>query len=144
MTERHEHVNYLNAQYGIRSWLLTTDHKRISLLYLISITFFFFIGGAMAVVFRLELLTPPSDLVTIHRMRAPGMTWFRLPLFIWSNYAASIIMVLGTPVIAVTILLVGAERLFHIGVFDPNLGGDPVLFQHMFWFYSHPAVYIMI
>jgi cytochrome c oxidase subunit 1 len=258
MTERHEHVNYLNAQYGIRSWLLTTDHKRIALLYLFSITFFFFIGGAMAVLFRLELLTPQSDLVTldtynklftmhgimmvffflipsvpavlgnflvpmmigakdlafprinllswylfitggaitlyavvsggvdtgwtfytplstgfvnthviaaavgifvagfssiltglnfivtIHRMRAPGLTWFRLPLFIWSNYAASIIMVLGTPVIAVTILLVGAERLFHIGVFDPNLGGDPVLFQHMFWFYSHPAVYIMI
>jgi cytochrome c oxidase subunit 1 len=258
MTERHEHVNYLNANYGIRSWLLTTDHKRIALLYLFSITFFFFIGGAMAVAFRLELLTPAADLftldtynklftmhgimmvffflipsvpavlgnflvpmmlgakdlafprvnllswylfilggtitltavisggvdtgwtfytplstgfvnthvilaavgifvsgfssiltglnfiVTVHRMRAPGLTWFRLPLFIWSNYAASIIMILGTPVIAITILLVGAERLFHIGVFDPKLGGDPVLFQHMFWFYSHPAVYIMI
>jgi len=258
MTERHEHVNYLNANYGIRSWLLTTDHKRIALLYLFSITFFFFIGGAMAVAFRLELLTPASDMftldtynklftmhgimmvffflipsvpavlgnflvpmmlgakdlafprvnllswylfiiggsitlaavvsggvdtgwtfytplstgfvnthvilaavgifiagfssiltglnfiVTVHRMRAPGLTWFRLPLFIWSNYAASIIMILGTPVVAITLLLVGAERLFHIGVFDPNLGGDPVLFQHMFWFYSHPAVYIMI
>ena len=250
--------DYINVHYGIRSWLLTTDHKRIGLPYLFSITFFFFIGGAMAVLFRLELLTPQSDLVTldtynklftmhgivmvffflipsipavlgnflvplmigakdlafpklnllswylyiiggtitifaivsggvdtgwtfytplstgflnthviaaavgifvsgfssiltglnfivtVHRMRAPGLTWFRLPLFIWSMYATSIIQVLGTPVIAVTLLLVGAERLFHIGVFDPNLGGDPVLFQHMFWFYSHPAVYIMI
>jgi cytochrome c oxidase subunit 1 len=72
------------------------------------------------------------------------MTWFRLPLFIWSHYATSLIMVLGTPVIAVTLLLVGLERTFHIGIFDPALGGDPVLFQHLFWFYSHPAVYIMI
>ncbi len=254
----HERVHYLNANYGIRSWLLTTDHKRIALLYLVSITFFFAIGGSMAVLFRLQLLTPNSSLVTldtynklftmhgimmvffflipsvpavlgnflvpmmvgakdlafprinllswyifiagglttlfavisggvdsgwtfytplstgflnthviaaavgifiagfssiltglnfivtVHRMRAPGLTWFRLPLFIWSNYAASIIMILGTPVIAITLLLVGAERMFHIGIFDPNLGGDPVLFQHMFWFYSHPAVYIMI
>src|SRR5207302_6402748 len=72
------------------------------------------------------------------------MTWFRLPLFIWAQYATSLIMVLGTPVLATTILLVALERLFHIGIFDPTLGGDPVLFQHMFWFYSHPAVYIMI
>ena len=77
-------------------------------------------------------------------MRAPGMTWFRLPLFIWSHYATSLIMVLGTPVIAITLLLVAAERLFHFGIFDPAVGGDPVLFQHLFWFYSHPAVYIMI
>jgi len=77
-------------------------------------------------------------------MRAPGMTWFRLPLFIWSHYATSIIMLLGTPVIAITILLLALERLFHIGIFDPALGGDPILFQHLFWFYSHPAVYIMI
>jgi cytochrome c oxidase subunit 1 len=77
-------------------------------------------------------------------MRAPGLTWFRLPLFIWAHYATSVIQILGTPVIAITILLVGAERLFHVGIFDPKLGGDPVLFQHMFWFYSHPAVYIMI
>jgi cytochrome c oxidase subunit 1 len=250
--------HYLNANYGIRSWLLTTDHKRIALLYLVSITLFFFLGGAFAVLIRLELLTPGGDLVqaetynklftmhgiimvffflvpaipsvlgnflvplmigardvafprlnlaswyifnvggllmlwtvlhggvdtgwtfytplssiysnthvvsaalaifitgfssiltglnfivTIHFMRAPGLTWFRLPLFIWSTYATSVIMVLGTPVIAVTLLLVGLERLFHIGVFDPDYGGDPVLFQHLFWFYSHPAVYIMV
>jgi cytochrome c oxidase subunit 1 len=77
-------------------------------------------------------------------MRAPGMTWFRLPLFVWSHYATSLIMILGTPVIAITILLLAFERLMHIGIFDPALGGDPVLFQHLFWFYSHPAVYIMI
>jgi cytochrome c oxidase subunit 1 len=250
--------NYITAEFGVKSWLLTVDHKRIALLYLIAITFFFFLGGAFAVMIRLELLTPEGDLfqsetynklftmhgiimvffflipsipatlgnflvplmigardlafprlnlaswyifmiggcftvfaaifggidtgwtfytpysstysntwvlvtavgifitgfssiltglnfiVTIHTMRAPGLTWFRLPLFIWSNYAASLIMVLGTPVIAVTILLVGLERLFRIGIFDPTLGGDPVLFQHLFWFYSHPAVYIMI
>lgn len=254
--ERHEH--YLNADYGIKSWLLTTDHKRIALLYLVSVTLFFFLGGAFAVVIRLELLTPPGDLVqaetynklftmhgivmvffflipviptvlgnflvplmigardlafprlnlaswyifnlgalftlytivtggvdtgwtfytpystvasnthvlaaavgifiagfssiltglnfivTIHRMRAPGMTWFRLPLFIWSHYATSLIMVLGTPVLAITLLLLALERVFRIGVFDPNLGGDPLLFQHLFWFYSHPAVYIMV
>jgi cytochrome c oxidase subunit 1 len=252
------HVDYLNADYGIRSWLLTVDHKRIALLYLIAITFFFFLGGAFAVMIRLELLTPQGDLfqsetynklftmhgiimiffflipsipttlgnflvplmigardlafprlnlaswyifmiggsftifalifggvdtgwtfytpysstysngwvtvtavgifitgfssiltglnfiVTIHTMRAPGLTWFRLPLFIWTHYATSLIMVLATPVIAVTILLVGLERAFRIGIFDPALGGDPVLFQHLFWFYSHPAVYIMI
>ncbi|HVN79468.1 MAG TPA: cytochrome c oxidase subunit I [Terriglobia bacterium] len=250
--------NYLNVDYGVKSWLLTTDHKRIALLYLASITFFFFIGGAFAVLIRLELVTPPGDLVssetynklftmhgivmiffflipsvpavlgnflvplmvgardlafpklnlaswyiynlgalftiyaivsggvdtgwtfytpysssyanthviaaalgifvagfssiltglnfivTIHTMRAPGMTWFRLPLFIWAHYATSLIMILGTPVLAITILLVAFERLFHIGLFDPAYGGDPVLFQHLFWFYSHPAVYIMI
>jgi len=251
-------VHYLNVNHGVRSWLLTLDHKRIALLYLISVTFFFFIGGMMAVFIRLELATPPGDLVepdtynrlftahgvimiflflipsipailgnflvpimigakdlafpklnlgswyvynlgalfmtvallkggadtgwtfytpysttyanseviltalgafivgfssimtglnfivTIHRMRAPGLSWFRLPLFIWAMYATSIIQVLGTPVIAITILLVAVERLLHIGIFDPALGGDPVLFQHLFWFYSHPAVYIMI
>jgi cytochrome c oxidase subunit 1 len=255
---RFPHVNYLNADYGIKSWLLTKDHKRIALLYLLSITFFFALGGAYAVAIRVELLTPMADLVqsqtynkmfthhgilmvffflipsipavlgnfliplmigakdlafpkinllswyiymaggvltfwallaggvdtgwtfyvpysttfsntyvvlaglgifingfssiltglnfivTIHTMRAPGMTWFRLPLFIWSHYATSLIFILGTPVIAITILLVALERVTRIGIFDPVLGGDPVLFQHMFWFYSHPAVYIMI
>ena len=250
--------NYLTHEYGVKSWLLTQDHKRIALLYLAAISFFFFLGGVFATIIRLELLTPPGDLVssqtynklftlhgvimiflfmipsipatlgnflvpmmigakdlafpkinllswyifmvggalvmyamlmggvdtgwtfytpfstsyantyviltavgifitgfssiltglnfivTIHRMRAPGLTWFRLPLFIWSMYATSIIQVLGTPVIAVTLLLVGVERGFHIGIFDPALGGDPVLFQHLFWFYSHPAVYIMV
>jgi cytochrome c oxidase subunit 1 len=251
-------VHYLNAEYGIRSWLLTTDHKRIALLYLASITLMFVLGGLFATAIRLELLTPAGDLVesenynklftmhgvimiffflipsvpavlgnflvpmmigardlafprinllswyvytagglltlialvtggvdtgwtfytpysstysntnvmltavgvfitgfssiltgfnfiiTIHKMRAPGLTWFRLPLFIWAHYATSIIMILGTPVVAIAIALVGMERLFHIGIFDPKLGGDPVLFQHLFWFYSHPAVYIMI
>ncbi|HEX8179067.1 MAG TPA: cbb3-type cytochrome c oxidase subunit I [Pyrinomonadaceae bacterium] len=255
---RFAHTNYLNAEYGIKSWLLTKDHKRIALLYLISITIFFALGGAYAIAIRLELLTPAGDLVqphtynklftqhgilmvffflipsipavlgnflvplmigakdlafprinllswyiylvggiftiwallnggidtgwtfyvpysttfsntyvvavglgifitgfssiltglnfivTIHTMRAPGMTWFRLPLFIWSHYATSLIMILGTPVIAITILLVALERVAHIGIFDPRLGGDPVLFQHFFWFYSHPAVYIMV
>jgi cytochrome c oxidase subunit 1 len=253
-----EKKNYLNAEYGIRSWLFTTDHKRIALLYLVSITAFFFIGGFFALLIRLELLTPAGDLltadmynkaftmhgqvmvffflipsipavlgnflvpmmigakdlalprinliswyiyiiagilylhcimtggvdtgwtfytpfstmfsntrvieaglaifisgfssiltglnfvVTIHRMRAPGMTWSRLPLFIWSHYATSIIMLLGTPVIAITLILVVLERTLNLGIFDPTRGGDPVLFQHLFWFYSHPAVYIMI
>ena len=253
-----ERENYLNAGYGIKSWLLTRDNKRIALLYLMTITFFFFIGGFFALLIRLELLTPAGDLVqsdtynklftmhgmtmiffflipgvpavlgnflipimigakdlafprinllswylfvaggllmfytilaggvdtgwtfytplstefvktnvitaalgifiagfasiltglnfivTIHRMRAPGMTWNRLPLFVWSHYATSIIQVLGTPVVAITIVLVALERLFHLGVFNPALGGDPLLFQHLFWFYSHPAVYIMI
>ena len=253
-----ERPNYLNADYGWKSWLLTLDHKRIAILYLISVTAFFTIGGTFAGLIRLELLTPEGDLmgpdtynrmftmhgvimvffflipaipavlgnflvplmvgakdlamprlnlaswyvynlgglftlwaivhggvdtgwtfytpfstsysntyvistalgifitgfstiftalnfiITIHRMRAPGLSWFRLPLFIWSTYATSLIIMLGTPVIAITILLVGLERGFHIGIFDPKLGGDPVLFEHMFWFYSHPAVYIMI
>ena len=91
-----------------------------------------------------SILTGLNFIVTVHLMRAPGLTWFRLPLFIWSMYAASLIMVLGTPVVAIAILLVGLERLFGIGIFDPSKGGDPLLFQHLFWFYSHPAVYIMI
>src|SRR4029077_15559 len=91
-----------------------------------------------------SILTGLNFIVTIHTMRAPGMTWFRLPLFVWAHYATSIIFILGTPVIAITLLLVGMERVFHLGIFDPELGGDPLLFQHLFWFYSHPAVYIMI
>ena len=91
-----------------------------------------------------SILTGLNFMVTIHKMRAPGLTWFRLPLFVWAHYATSIVMILGTPVVAITILLVGAERALHLGIFDPRIGGDPVLFQHLFWFYSHPAVYIMI
>jgi cytochrome c oxidase subunit I len=253
-----EKPNYLNTEYGWKSWLFTKDHKRIAVLYLISITVMFVIGGIFAGLIRLELLTPQGDLVnsdtynkfftmhgivmvffflipsipatlgnffvpmmigakdlafprinllswyiyiagaafalaaivlggvdtgwtfytpfsstysntfvitaavgvfiagfssiltglnfivTVHKMRAPGMTWGRLPLFVWANYATSLIQVLGTPVVAITLALVGLERAFHIGIFDPAIGGDPILFQHMFWFYSHPAVYIMI
>jgi cytochrome c oxidase subunit 1 len=258
MEETAPRIHYLNANYGVRSWLLTTDHKRIGLLYLAVITVMFGLGGIFATLIRLELLTPGGDvvqadtynklftmhgivmiffflvpsipavlgnflvpimigardlafprlnllswyvfmagaafsmwaivtggvdtgwtfytpystaaantnvmttavgifitgfssiltglnfIVTIHRMRAPGMTWFRLPLFIWAHYATSLIMILGTPVLAITVLLVGLERGLRIGIFDPALGGDPILFQHLFWFYSHPAVYIMI
>ncbi|MFN7977245.1 MAG: cytochrome c oxidase subunit I, partial [Vicinamibacterales bacterium] len=244
--------------HGLKSWLLTKDHKRIAVLYLISISIFFLLGGLFAVGIRLELTTPQGDLfqpdtynkfftlhgvmmvffflipsvpavlgnffippmlgakdlafprinllswyiyviggifalvaiiaggvdtgwtfytpyssassstnvvatalgvfiagfssiltglnfiVTIHRMRAPGMHWFKLPLFVWAHYATSLIQVLGTPVVAITIVMVFVERAFGFGIFDPQRGGDPVLFQHLFWFYSHPAVYIMI
>ncbi len=249
---------YLAAGKTIRSWLLTTDHKRIALLYMVSITLFFFVGGAAATMMRLQLLSPQGELVTsatynklftihgvvmvwfflipsiptvlgnflvpmmigsrdvafpklnlaswylfmtgglfalfsiitggvdtgwtfytpysstyanghviamatgifiagfgsiatglnfivtIHKMRAPGMTWFRLPLFIWSIYTTSMILVLATPVLAITLTLMSLERAFGVGIFNPALGGDPLLFQHLFWFYSHPAVYIMI
>ena len=91
-----------------------------------------------------SILTGLNFIVTIHRMRAPGMTWFRLPLFVWAHYATSLVQVLGTPVIAITIVMLGVERGLGFGIFDPARGGDPVLFQHLFWFYSHPAVYIMI
>ena len=91
-----------------------------------------------------SILTGLNFIVTVHKMRAPGLTWNRLPLFIWSIYATSIVQVLATPVIGITVLLLFLEKAFQIGIFDPALGGDPVLFQHFFWFYSHPAVYIMI
>jgi cytochrome c oxidase subunit 1 len=91
-----------------------------------------------------SILTGLNFIVTIHKMRAPGMSWFRMPLFVWAHYATSLIQILGTPVIAATILLVALERVLRLGFFDPARGGDPVLFQHLFWFYSHPAVYIMI
>jgi cytochrome c oxidase subunit 1 len=91
-----------------------------------------------------SIFTAINFIVTIHKMRAPGLTWFRLPLFIWSHYATSMIIILGTPVLASAILLIALERIFQIGFFNPALGGDPVLFQHLFWFYSHPAVYIMV
>lgn len=250
--------NYLQAGHTAASWLLTKDHKRIGILYLLSILVFFFIAAIAAAMMRLTLLSPSGDLlfpdtynkmftihgvlmvwfflipsiptvlgnfaiplmigsrdvafpklnllswylfiiggffalraiflggvdtgwtfytpysttysnshvvemafgiflagfssiitgmnfiVTIQKMRAPGMTWFRLPLFIWSMFATSVILVLATPVLAITLTLIGVERLWGVGIFDPALGGDPVLFQHLFWFYSHPAVYIMI
>ena len=257
-TQASPETNFLNADYSLKSWLLTTDHKRIGLLFLGTISIFFLLGGTFAGLIRLELLAPggnfvcddtynklftmhgivmmfmflipsiPSVLgnflvplmigardlafprlnllswyifvvgglftlyaivtggvdtgwtfytpfstvasqtnvmtaaigifimgfssiltglnfiVTIHTMRAPGLTWFRMPLFLWAIYATSLINVLGTPVLAVTLLSVALERAFHMGIFDPAYGGDPLLFQHLFWFYSHPAVYIMI
>jgi cytochrome c oxidase subunit 1 len=251
-------VTYLNHRYGIASWLLTKDHKRIGIMYLVVVTLAFMLGGIFAAGIRLELATPDGDLwsadtynklftmhgiamvffvlipavpailgnfilplmigakdvafpkinliswyvfvigfiltfsamtfggvdtgwtfyvpystqasntnvmltgigvfvtgfssiltgvnfmVTIHRMRAPGLTWFRLPLLVWALYATSFVQVLGTPVVAITIFMLALERGLGFGIFDPVLGGDPVLFQHLFWFYSHPAVYIMI
>lgn len=91
-----------------------------------------------------SILTGLNFIATIHKLRAPGMTFHRMPLFVWATYATSILQVLATPVIGITMLLLAAERIFKVGIFDPKLGGDPVLFQHFFWFYSHPAVYIMI
>ena len=250
--------NYLTARQGVKSWLLTTDQKRIGILYLWTILVFFLIAAVAAALMRIELLTPAGDLVTsetynklftvhgvlmvwfflipsipavlgnfvipmmigardvafprlnlfswylfvaagalalwslihggvdtgwtfytpysttyanshvismaagifvagfssiitglnfivtVHKMRAPGLRWFRLPLFIWALYATSLILVLATPVLAITLALMSVERLWGVGIFDPKLGGDPILFQHLFWFYSHPAVYIMI
>ncbi len=89
-------------------------------------------------------LTGINFLTTIHRLRAPGMTWFRMPLFTWSLYATAWVQLLATPVIAITLLLIIVERFFGVGFFDPAKGGDPILFEHLFWIYSHPAVYIMI
>jgi cytochrome c oxidase subunit 1 len=246
------------AEHTLRSWLLTTDHKRIAILYLWSLIFFFFIGAAAAALMRLSLISPRGELVsseiynrlftthgvimvwfflipsipnvlgnfllplvigardlafpklnllswyifmlggsvalyallaggvdtgwtfytplsttysnsnvalmaagifiagfssiltglnfivTTHKLRAPGVTWFRLRLFVWSLYSTSIILVLATPVLAITLTLMAVERIWKVGIFNPVLGGDPVLFQHLFWFYSHPAVYIMI
>ncbi|MGH7137383.1 MAG: cytochrome c oxidase subunit I, partial [Pirellulales bacterium] len=91
-----------------------------------------------------SILTGLNFIVSIHKMRAPGLVWFRLPLFIWSLYATSLIQILGTPVVALALFLIGCERFLGLGIFDPRLGGDPILFQHLFWFYSHPAVYIMV
>src|SRR5258708_4147163 len=249
---------YLNISYTARSWLLTTDHKRIAILYAVSIPIFFFFGALAASLMRVELISPtglivapatynklftlhgvimvwfflipsiPATLgnfliplmigardlafprlnlaswyvyiagglftiiaivtggvdtgwtfytpfstmftntnvitaiigvltvgfstiftginfiVTVHKLRTPGMTWFRMPMFVWTQYATSLVMVLATPVLAMTLLLIIIERVVRIGIFDPALGGDPLLFQHLFWFYSHPAVYIMI
>ena len=91
-----------------------------------------------------SILTGLNFVVTIHTMRAPGMIWFRMPIFCWTHYATSLIFLLATPVITMALILLVLERAFGIGIFDPNLGGDPVLFEHLFWFYSHPAVYIMV
>lgn len=257
ITPEHPEVHYAQAEKGIKAWMTTIDHKKIGLMYLGSIAFFFFIGGLLALLLRLELWTPAKTfldadsynqvftlhgaimvflvlvpsvpaalgnfflpimvgakdvafprlnlfsfyiyltgaifaifsivsgaidtgwtfytpysitsntsvipltlgvfilgfssiltglnfIVTLHKLRVPGLTWGKLPLFCWSIYATSIIQILATPVLAITLLLLVMERFLSIGIFDPSLGGDPVLFQHFFWFYSHPAVYIMI
>ena len=250
--------NYLTVRHGIRSWLFTLDHKRIGVMYLVSILGSFLLGGIFALLVRSELWTPertvmdadnynrvftlhgaimiflviipsiPAALgnfvlpmmlgakdvafprlnllsyycyvagallcvlsiflgsvdtgwtfyvpyatdttmggvipvllgalvlgfssiftginfiVTIHKLRPPGMTWFRMPLFLWSLYATAVIQILATPVLAITLLLLVLERTLRLGIFQPGFGGDPVLYQHFFWFYSHPAVYIMI
>ncbi|MFN0012684.1 MAG: cbb3-type cytochrome c oxidase subunit I [Phycisphaerales bacterium] len=103
----------------------------------------FMIAAAFTVGFS-SILTGLNFVVTVHKLRAPGMGWFDMPLFVWGIYGAAVIQVLATPVIGITLLLLIFERLFHIGIFDPRMGGDPVLFQHFFWFYSHPVVYVMI
>lgn len=249
--------NYITHSKGIMSWLTTLDHKRIAILYLISVLSTFFLGGVFALLVRTELITPGPTMmdantynkmftlhgivmifmviipgipavfgnfalplmlgakdvafprlnlaswyfyvvgavfavisivmggvdtgwtfytpystttstavipvtvaafilgfssiftglnfiVTIHMLRPPGMGWFKMPLFLWSLYGTALIQILATPVIGITILLLMIERLLGVGIFDPSLGGDPVLYQHFFWFYSHPAVYIMI
>jgi cytochrome c oxidase subunit 1 len=253
------YLDYEGKHKGILGWLLSTDHKRIGILYLITIISFFAVGVTLGFLIRLELLTPEGTIVgpqvynefftlhgiimiflvvvpvvpsvfgnfflpimigakdvafprlnllswylyiiggamllltiilpggapdtgwtfyipysvrtgtnmiftltalfivgfssiltgvnflsTIHRMRAPGMGWFKMPLFTWALYATSWIQVIVTPIVGITLLMVVIERVFHVGVFDPTLGGDPILFQHMFWMYSHPAVYIII
>ena len=254
-----EGENYLNCDRGIMSWMGTLDHKRIGIMYLVSVLTSFFVAGMLGLLIRTELIAPgqqfldqdnfnlfftlhgaimvflviipsvPASLgnfvlpimlgakdvafprlnlfsyylwltgailavsslffggidtgwtfytpysstwttmggvipvatavfvlgfssiftgmnfiVTIHRLRPPGMTWFRMPLFLWAIYATGILQVMATPVIGITVALLAFERAFGIGIFDPALGGDPILFQHFFWFYSHPAVYIMI
>jgi cytochrome c oxidase subunit 1 len=100
-------------------------------------------GGAFILGFS-SIFTGLNFMVTMHKLRPPGMTWFRMPLFLWGLYATAIMQVLATPVIGITVVLLMVERVMGIGIFDPDLGGDPVLFQHFFWFYSHPAVYIMV
>lgn len=252
-----EGTNFLNAKRGLKSWLLTVDHKRIGLMYLASVLAFFLIGGLLAVIFRVELFFPDEDfltpvqfnklftlhgaimvflviipsipaalgnfflpiligtkdvafpklnlasyyiyvagaafliysiltgavdtgwtfytpystqhsatsvvstllgafilgfssiltgvnfVVTVHKMRAPGMTWMRMPLVVWALYATALIQILATPVLAITLFLLALEAGLGIPIFDPTIGGDPVMMQHFFWFYSHPAVYIM-
>src|SRR5258708_26626673 len=119
-------------------WTFYTPYSLQTVNSVISMTLGAFVLGFSSI------LTGVNFLVTVHTMRAPGITWGRMPLFVWGMYATALIQILATPVLAITLLLLCAERFFGIGVFDPKLGGDPVLFQHFFWFYSHPAVYIMI
>jgi cytochrome c oxidase subunit 1 len=119
-------------------WTFYTPYSTLTPNSVVSMTLAAFILGFSSI------FTGLNFIVTTHTLRAPGLTWYRLPLFVWALYATSLIQVLATPVLGITLLLIIAERVLHVGIFDPALGGDPVLFQHFFWFYSHPAVYIMI
>ncbi|MEZ5360726.1 MAG: cytochrome c oxidase subunit I [Candidatus Zixiibacteriota bacterium] len=119
-------------------WTFYTPYSTESQTAVISMTLGVFILGFSSI------FTGMNFIVTIHKLRAPGMTWYKMPLFVWGLYATAIIQVLATPVLAITLVLLIMERAFGIGIFDPAMGGDPVLYQHFFWFYSHPAVYIMI
>jgi cytochrome c oxidase subunit 1 len=137
-------VGALIALYSIiagavdTGWTFYTPYSVNSNASVIAMTFGVFVLGFSSI------LTGLNFIATVHKMRAPGLHWKRLPLFVWSIYATSVIQVLATPVLAITLLLLLTEKAFSLGIFDPKLGGDPVLFQHFFWFYSHPAVYIMI
>ncbi|MBI5267757.1 MAG: cytochrome c oxidase subunit I, partial [candidate division Zixibacteria bacterium] len=119
-------------------WTFYTPYSTSSNTSVVSITTGVFILGFSSI------FTGLNFIVTVHKLRAPGMGWFRMPLMVWGLYATAIVQVLATPVLGITLVLLVLERLFGIGIFDPAMGGDPVLFQHFFWFYSHPAVYIMI
>ncbi len=119
-------------------WTFYTPYSTTSQTSVVSMTLAVFILGFSSI------FTGLNFIATVHSLRAPGMTFFRMPLFVWALYATSIIQVLATPVLGITLLLLIAERVLHVGIFDPAIGGDPILFQHFFWFYSHPAVYIMI
>ena len=119
-------------------WTFYTPYSSSTDTAVMTMTFAVFVLGFSSI------FTGINFIVTVHKMRAPGITWFKMPLFIWSLYATALIQILATPVIAVTMILLILERSFQVGIFDPAMGGDPVLFQHFFWFYSHPAVYIMI
>ncbi len=130
---------YSILQGGVDTgWTFYTPYSAVSDTSVLPMTLAVFIMGFASI------LTGINFIVTIHKMRAPGLTWNRLPLLIWALYAVSIVQILATPVIGITMILLAMERILHVGIFDPALGGDPVLFQHFFWFYSHPAVYIMI
>ncbi|MFH0793116.1 MAG: cbb3-type cytochrome c oxidase subunit I, partial [bacterium] len=119
-------------------WTFYTPYSTTTNTQVVAITFGVFILGFSSI------LTGLNFIVTIHKLRPPGMSWFKLPLFAWGIYATSVIQILATPVLGITVLLLIVERVMGVGIFDPYKGGDPVLYQHFFWFYSHPAVYIMI
>jgi cytochrome c oxidase subunit 1 len=119
-------------------WTFYTPYSTTTNTNVVAVTFGAFILGFSSI------FTGLNFIVTIHKLRPAGMTWFKMPLFLWSLYGTALIQVLATPVLGITLLLLIAERVLKVGIFDPALGGDPVLYQHFFWFYSHPAVYIMI